>query len=91
VKIIFNCIESGFKIKDDSIIQMPCVLIIHEATIFKAFENGADTVEIIVCKDCKYHGVKYAAKRIERVRKILKELNLNLKLEVNELNASQVN
>lgn len=61
------------------IIQVPCTGKIDILHLLQAFEVGADTVFISGCHegDCHYMaGNYYARKRVERAKKILKEVGL---------------
>lgn len=75
------------------IIQVPCTGKIDILHLLQAFEAGADTVFVSGCHegDCHYMaGNYYARKRVERVKKILKEVGLEPeRLEMFHISASE--
>jgi len=59
--------------------RVPCTGKLREITLLKAFEEGADAVYVVGCPPDSCHNVKgslRAAKRVESVRKALRELDV---------------
>ncbi len=75
------------------IIQVPCTGKVDIIHLLQAFEVGADAVFVSGCHegDCHYvAGNYYARKRVERVKKILKEVGLEPeRLEMFHISASE--
>ena len=64
------------------VIRVMCIGRINQALILKAFENGADGVILLECKDedCRYGpGPEVGHKNVDRVRKILNLLGIGQK------------
>jgi F420-non-reducing hydrogenase iron-sulfur subunit len=60
-------------------IQVPCTGRIEVLHLLKPFEEGADGVYVAGCQEdsCQYvSGINKAAKRVEHVKKILEELDI---------------
>ncbi|MBW1900528.1 MAG: hydrogenase iron-sulfur subunit [Deltaproteobacteria bacterium] len=61
------------------IIQVPCTGRIEVLHLLKPFEEGADGVYVAGCQEdsCQYvSGITKAAKRVEHVKKILEEIDI---------------
>ena len=61
------------------IIQVPCTGRIETLHLLKPFEEGADGVYVAGCQEdsCQYvSGITKAAKRVEQVKKILEDLDI---------------
>ena len=61
-------------------VKLPCSSLTREVVLLRAFEAGADAVLVLVCPEgsCRYlQGNLRAAKRVERVKKILDEIGLD--------------
>jgi coenzyme F420-reducing hydrogenase delta subunit len=61
------------------VIQVPCTGRIEVLHLLKPFEEGADGVYVAGCQEdsCQYvSGITKAAKRVEHVKKILEELDI---------------
>lgn len=61
------------------ITRVPCTGKLQEITLLRAFEEGADAVYVVGCPADSCHNVKgsqRAAKRVEAVRKALRELDV---------------
>ncbi len=75
------------------IVQVPCTGRIEILHLLKPFENGADGVYVAGCQEdsCRYvNGITKAAKRVESVKKILEELDIEPdRIDVFNLSAAQ--
>jgi len=61
-------------------IEMPCSSMVKDVFLLRAFEAGADAVVVLVCPEdrCLHvQGSIRARKRIERVRQILNEIEID--------------
>ena len=61
-------------------VQLPCSSMTREVVLLKAFEGGADAAVVLVCPlgSCRYlEGNIRAAKRVNRVKKMLDDIGLN--------------
>jgi F420-non-reducing hydrogenase iron-sulfur subunit len=61
-------------------VKLPCSSMTREVVMLRAFEAGADAVLVMVCPQgsCQYlQGNLRAAKRVERVKKMLDEIGLD--------------
>lgn len=61
------------------VIQVPCTGRVETLHLLKPFEEGADGVYVAGCQEdsCQYvSGITKAAKRVEQVKKILKDLDI---------------
>ncbi|MBN1190048.1 MAG: hydrogenase iron-sulfur subunit [Dehalococcoidales bacterium] len=61
-------------------IKLPCSSMTRETVLLKAFEAGADAVLVLVCPPglCRHlDGNVRAAKRVERVKKLLDEIGID--------------
>jgi len=87
---IFHCANTGINMStpfqwkksniDINTIEMPCSSMVKDAFLLKAFEAGADAVVVLVCPEdrCLHvEGSIRARKRIERVRHIMDEIELD--------------
>ncbi len=83
-----NCASSAAQVAEKmkktlpenvKIIQVPCTGRIEVLHLLKPFEEGADGVYVAGCQEdsCQYvSGITKAAKRVEHVKKILQELDI---------------
>ncbi len=83
-----NCASSAAQVAEGmkktlpenvKIIQVPCTGRIEVLHLLKPFEEGADGVYVAGCQEdsCQYvSGITKAAKRVEHVKKILEELDI---------------
>ena len=83
-----NCASSAAEVAEGmkmalpdnvKVIQVPCTGRIEVLHLLKPFEEGADGVYIAGCQEdsCQYvNGITKAAKRVEHVRKILEEMDI---------------
>ena len=65
--------------KNVKLIQVPCTGRLETLHLLKPFEEGADGVYVAGCQEdsCQYvSGITKAAKRVEQVKKILEELEI---------------
>lgn len=87
---IFYCIncfsgdlESSVPSRDESVlkfVKMACSSMVKDVFLLRAFESGSDAVVVMVCPEgqCRYvEGNIRAKKRIEWVKKLLDEIELN--------------
>jgi coenzyme F420-reducing hydrogenase delta subunit len=84
---VFHCFNAlndvSFLDSEDYTIQsikLPCSSLTREVVLLRAFEAGADAVLVFVCPEgsCRYlQGNLRAARRVERVKKILDEIGLD--------------
>jgi len=85
-----NCASSAAQVAEGmkkalpenvKIIQVPCTGRIEVLHLLKPFEEGADGVYVAGCQEdsCQYvNGITKATKRVEHVKKILEELDIEL-------------
>ncbi|MBW1705981.1 MAG: hydrogenase iron-sulfur subunit [Deltaproteobacteria bacterium] len=83
-----NCASSAVQVAEGmkkrlpenvKMIQVPCTGRIEVLHLLKPFEEGADGVYVAGCQEdsCQYvSGITKAAKRVEHVKKILEELDI---------------
>lgn len=88
--VVFCCENSALKAVDSmgdsemigsvDIIKLPCSGKIETGFVLKCFENGCDGVIVLGCPldNCKFLKGNYRArKRVERIKKSLKEAGIN--------------
>jgi F420-non-reducing hydrogenase iron-sulfur subunit len=89
---LFHCINAfrqptdpifeGCEVK---VIKMPCSSMVKDVYLLKAFEAGADAVLVFACPEnrCRYvEGSKRARKRIQRIRDLLDEIDMDGKRQL---------
>ena len=97
-----NCASSAAEVAEGmkmalpdnvKVIQVPCTGRIEVLHLLKPFEEGADGVYIAGCQEdsCQYvNGITKAAKRVEHVRKILEEMDIEpARIDVFNLSAGR--
>ena len=79
----FNAINILSELNNDDYeirsVKLPCSIMTREVFLLRAFEAGADAVEVLVCPEgsCDYlEGNLRARKRVERVKKMLDEIGI---------------
>jgi F420-non-reducing hydrogenase iron-sulfur subunit len=83
-----NCASAAASVSHDMgkalpenvrVVQVPCTGRVEILHLLKPFEEGADGVYVAGCQEdsCRYiSGIERAAKRVEHVRRILNDLNI---------------
>jgi F420-non-reducing hydrogenase iron-sulfur subunit len=84
---VFHCFNALNGIKSEAntdveieSIKLPCSSMTREVVLLRAFEAGADAVLVLVCPAGACHhldGNIRAAKRVERMKKLLDEIGLD--------------
>ncbi len=68
--------ESGFALQ---LVSLPCSSALEPAIVLRAFENGADAVEVLACRFENCHlgnGSRRASKRVARAKQTVQEAGL---------------
>jgi len=68
--------DSGFALQ---LVSLPCSSALEPAIVLRAFENGADAVEVLACRfeDCHLgNGSRRASKRIARAKQTIEDSGL---------------